>query len=369
MNALARFSTMLVAPLPTLRRVAFDRDGGVVSVAGLYLFVQVLRGLPYVYRQVPLYTENADIVTRRIGRQLWTQVNADLLVWGVAAAALYFASRLWAPHKLSVARALAVVGHAGVWLCLLQMAGVSAAAFASDAWWLPHHPVNAAYALFDGHSYSMTRFAIKCAITYGPSLVVLVLFLPSLFRTEARPQVKTAPVFVVLLLGYVVAAGVQVTGAGRPVGPGDALPDVTLPALFDGDPAVQTGALGAKVTIVDLWASWCAPCKREIPELSALHDAYRDRGLMVLGVNREPRDLLKARKEWEKLAPSFTSVLDQDAGRRSGFGEQVGMESLPTTYVVDERGVVRHVHIGYTEPAVFRAEVEALLGTTKAAHP
>jgi hypothetical protein len=56
------------------------------------------------------------------------------------------------------------------------------------------------------------------------------------------------------------------------------------------------------------------------------------------------------------MAPSFDSLLDD-----KGLGERVGLTSLPSSYVLDRKGAIRHLHLGYTEPAVIAAEVEALL--------
>ena len=162
-----------------------------------------------------------------------------------------------------------------------------------------------------------------------------------------------------------IAAGAQgyalTQRDAQPVSVGDVFPDVLLAPLFDGEPAQSTHDLRGKVAIVDLWVSWCTPCKREIPELSKVYEDYRDRGATVLGVNREPRNRTAARKTWTELAPSFRSVVVRDAGRRSGLGETLGGESLPTTYVLDRDGVVSHVHIGYTAPDDFRSELDSLL--------
>jgi cytochrome c biogenesis protein CcmG/thiol:disulfide interchange protein DsbE len=130
-------------------------------------------------------------------------------------------------------------------------------------------------------------------------------------------------------------------------------------SVRDTDPrgALDLGTLKGQITILDFWASWCPPCKREIPELAELARKYRDRGVKVIGVNREPQDLKAAQAALAAADPDFISVLDH-----RGFGERVGLMSLPTTLVVDAAGVVRHIHMGYTSPSTFEKDLKGLLG-------
>jgi hypothetical protein len=101
---------------------------------------------------------------------------------------------------------------------------------------------------------------------------------------------------------------------------------------------------------------------RELPELSELQRRYGERGLRVVGVNREAGDLRSAVAAWQKVRPSFETVVDSRMGTPRGLGERVGIQSLPTTVVVDRAGIVRHLHLGYTEPEVFEREIQPLLG-------
>jgi thiol-disulfide isomerase/thioredoxin len=146
----------------------------------------------------------------------------------------------------------------------------------------------------------------------------------------------------------------------RPALPGDRLPDTKLPWLDrahtgeakDFKPADYAG----KVLLLDFWASWCKPCRKAMPELSALQHELGEAGLVIIGINREPYARKTARTAYRDLAPSFPSAID---GR--GYGEKLGLTSLPTSYIVDRKGVLRHLHLGYTDPATVRREVEVLL--------
>jgi thiol-disulfide isomerase/thioredoxin len=144
----------------------------------------------------------------------------------------------------------------------------------------------------------------------------------------------------------------------RPKLGGDPFPALALPHLEKGGRVDVTRALqgGARIVVVDFWASWCGPCKRSLPELSQIAADYKDRGVVVYGVNREPSDQPAARAAWKAIAPAFDSLVDT-----VGLGERLGLTSLPTSYIVGADGRIRHVHLGYTEPAALRAELDALL--------
>ncbi len=134
-------------------------------------------------------------------------------------------------------------------------------------------------------------------------------------------------------------------------------PDFTLESL-DGR-QVRLSALRGKVVLVNLWASWCPPCRAEMPALDKVYQSDRSRGLEVLAVNATNQDgEADARAFVEQLGLSFPVLLDRDGTA----GQHYLLRSLPTSIFIDRRGVIRAIVVGGPMPeALIRSKVEDLL--------
>jgi peroxiredoxin len=121
-----------------------------------------------------------------------------------------------------------------------------------------------------------------------------------------------------------------------------AAPDFTLRTLQG--PAMRLGEQRGHVVLVNFWASWCGPCRQEIPQLNRLHDAYRSAGLKLLGVNVD-EDPRRAADAARRQGIRFPVLLDSDKSvvRRWDLG------SMPATVLIDRDGRVRHLHRGWHE--------------------
>jgi len=111
--------------------------------------------------------------------------------------------------------------------------------------------------------------------------------------------------------------------------------------------------------VVDFFASWCVPCRAQLPQLDGLSRRLGGRGLAVYGVSLdEDRAAIEG---FLALVPVGFPVLWDQGGER--IAPSLGIERLPTTLVVDRRGTVRYVHLGYDahEGERILAEVKALL--------
>ena len=138
-----------------------------------------------------------------------------------------------------------------------------------------------------------------------------------------------------IILGALAVALAQAGLADLKVG--DRLPALDSYAL-DGPLPVTAG----HVTIVDFWASWCAPCKASFPAYARIQADYAARGLVVVAVSvdkqeRDYRQFLRA------MSPSFPVVRDGSFALAS----VVRPPAMPTCYLVDRRGIVRSVHTGF----------------------
>jgi len=94
--------------------------------------------------------------------------------------------------------------------------------------------------------------------------------------------------------------------------------------------------LRGKVVLVNYWATWCAPCRKEMPRLSAFYRRYHDQGLEMIGISIDfPRDFEKARKTAQAVAypTALSKAISED-----GFGTPKG---VPITWVIDAEGKVR----------------------------
>lgn len=106
-------------------------------------------------------------------------------------------------------------------------------------------------------------------------------------------------------------------------------------------PALTTEALKNRVVIVDFWAVWCGPCRMSMPMLSALQTKYGAQGLTVVSITNDPVD--RAAALARNLQLRTTVAVDKEGTTESLYGVSV----LPTTFVIDRRGTVRDVALGY----------------------
>ena len=156
--------------------------------------------------------------------------------------------------------------------------------------------------------------------------------------------------------------GAQPAGAASaPAGGGIAepAPDVEL-ATTDGKP-LKLSDLRGQVVLLNFWATWCVPCRSEIPSLNAMERDLASRGFKVLGVTTsDSADLVR---EYQKdVRQDYTVALGDD-----GVAARYSVGVLPTTFIIDRQGRVRHRVIGEKSRAQFEALVRPLLDEPAAA--
>jgi DsbE subfamily thiol:disulfide oxidoreductase len=151
------------------------------------------------------------------------------------------------------------------------------------------------------------------------------------------------------------------TGGDPRVDGGVAEVEEPLPTLNEVDTTVTGGALSSEalegdVTVINVWATWCVPCKAEQPALQTLHERYEDRGVEFVGINYNDT-LEKARRWIEDFAVTYPSLYDPD-GRTAA---SLGFPFVPDTYVVDGSGTIRYVVFGETTEAELSGLIDGLL--------
>ena len=143
------------------------------------------------------------------------------------------------------------------------------------------------------------------------------------------------------LTAWLVCAG-ECGSASAEVAIGHAAPSLVLTEL-NGD-TFDLNQKHGKVVLVTYWATWCAPCKKEMPILDSFYRRYRERGLEIIGISADrPQDFAKMHRMSKVLAYP-TATLDQITD--NGFGPP---EGFPLTYVVDRDGVIRDKFIDVRE--------------------
>jgi thiol-disulfide isomerase/thioredoxin len=152
------------------------------------------------------------------------------------------------------------------------------------------------------------------------------------------------------------------TGGAPPPSPreGFSAPDFTLDLLGGGQ--VTLSELRGKVVMVNLWASWCPPCRAEMPAIEKVYRAYKDMGLVVLGVNTTFQDNeADAAAFVQEFGLTFPIALD----RTGAVSNRYSLRGLPTTFFVDRQGVIRSVVIGGPmNEGTVQSKVEDLLRET-----
>jgi peroxiredoxin len=143
------------------------------------------------------------------------------------------------------------------------------------------------------------------------------------------------------LMGLVLLAATTASGtAGARVAPQAAAPDFTLRQI-DG-PNLRLGEQRGRVVMVNFWATWCGPCRQEMPQLDRLYQKYKSSGFVLLGVNVDD-DARKAADVAAKLGVTFPVLLDTD----KAVSRLYDLSTMPSTVIIDRDGKVRYLHRGY----------------------
>jgi thiol-disulfide isomerase/thioredoxin len=148
---------------------------------------------------------------------------------------------------------------------------------------------------------------------------------------------------------------------------GSTLPVAALPVLrpapawtlrdVDGR-EVKSDDYKGKVVVVDFWATWCAPCRKEMPAYAALQKKYADRGLVILGFSLDDVEPVEVKRFGEQMNVGYRLVMANPETAES-FGDFKGY--LPTAYLIDRNGNIRHLKTGLSDMQAYEELIVSLL--------
>ena len=175
---------------------------------------------------------------------------------------------------------------------------------------------------------------------------------------EELDPIRKTPEFIALQKGLetVNIAALMAQSASAPFKFDFKLPDL------DGKP-LALESLKGKIVIVDIWGTWCPPCRKEIPHLAALYQKYHDKGLEIVGINYEndtgEETLKQVRAYIKDQAIPYPCVIGDEATRK----QILGFEGYPTTLFLDREGKVRLKLTGYHSIIPLETALEKLMAS------
>lgn len=127
---------------------------------------------------------------------------------------------------------------------------------------------------------------------------------------------------------------------GQAPGPGERAPDFAL-ATIDGD-TVRLSDLRGKVVLLDFWATWCGPCRLEMPYVKSAFDRYHDRGLEIIGVSLDntPTEV----RAYTKMSGMSWPQILQGRGTMTPLKQSYGIRTIPAAFLIDQQGMVAATH-------------------------
>jgi peroxiredoxin len=190
--------------------------------------------------------------------------------------------------------------------------------------------------------------------TWTPALAVVIIFVcASAFpvtRVSAQRCVNACVVLWNNLAGSSqLAQGEMTVGARRPA------PDFRL--SDSAGRSVQLSELRGQVVLLNFWATWCGPCKVEIPWFVEFEHAYGEAGLTVLGVSLDDDGWKSVRPYIKAKRVEYRVMLGNDEIARM-YG---GLGSLPTTFMIDKAGRIAMAHVGLVEKRTYEEELKTLI--------
>jgi len=154
-----------------------------------------------------------------------------------------------------------------------------------------------------------------------------------------------------LLLQLTVAIALTFFNASPDTQIGKKAVEFSLPAVSGENVTLQS--LRGKVVLLNFWATWCGPCRQELPELARVQEKFRQRGLTVVAVTVD-NEVENVRAFLKKYDIKLQALWD----KKKKVADAYLVEKMPSSYLIDRNGVVRFIHRGYIPEELKRIEAE-----------
>ena len=197
----------------------------------------------------------------------------------------------------------------------------------------------------------------------GPhgSLMLLPLVDSMITRWSSVLSSLSSLILAILIGGSLSAPAAGQSSAGPQQAPTERqrlAPDFTLKKM-NGEP-FQLSEHRGEIIVLNFWATWCPPCKQEIPGFIALQKEFREQGVTFVGVSLDKDGFSSVRPYAEKMEINYPLVVD-DGTVAAKYG---GVRVLPSTVLIGPEGKIRHRKVGFFPEQQLRLQLKTLLGQT-----
>ncbi len=123
---------------------------------------------------------------------------------------------------------------------------------------------------------------------------------------------------------------------------------------------IDVSQFRGKVVLLNFWATWCAPCRQEIPYFNELYRQFKENGLVVVGISLDRGNPNEVQKLLEKYGIEYINLMGNEDIQEafSNIPDLGGIQGIPTTFLIDRKGQICRRFLGYTEKRVFEEAVK-----------
>lgn len=155
----------------------------------------------------------------------------------------------------------------------------------------------------------------------------------------------------------IAAIALLALATAKPGAAGERMPHFSLP-VAKGAGIVDSDTLKGKVLLVNFWATWCPPCRKEMPALMGFHEKYAKDNFSVIGISVDMSGSKVVEELIDRMQITYPIVMGNSAVSRA-FG---GIMGIPVSFLIDRHGMIVNKYIGYVVPEKIEKDIIAILG-------